>query len=1051
MITSSSSTSSGSSKLHQHSLAVNHRKGNLTTHTFKGDIQALHVTKKTYICKVCTKAEHAVRECPIFNSFKNPERKERVEKLQLCFNCLGYNHIASRCSSKRSCIKCDGRHHTLLHVEPTLESVSKASMDTAIINHRCATDTLLARKEVDLEQDIRTTNKVEVVLPTAIVAIDTFEGQSLTFRAFLDQGSEASFVTEHTVQVLRLPRKRAHINIKGLSEAKVAEARSYVLLTVRSRRDPSMEYRVLAYVLPKVNHVMPSKRITTTIWPYLKGLDLADPSYYEPQQVDILLGSDIYDECILSDTRRGPKGAPIAQLTTFGYIISGKVRNSEPSPITVSSLHNSIEFDTVLRKFWELEEVPEVKCSSSTVQRMESGKYIVRSPLLSEIDASSVIGTSRHMALKRFMHLENRLSRDPELRKTYPDTIREYLALGKMKPVIRSEQQSQCISKENGSFSTCFYLPHHPVLKESSSTTKIRIVFDASAKTSNGKSLNNILATGPSLQRNFSAVLTNWRFLKFVFTTDIEKMYCRIDVQEEDAQYQRILWRDNPAEEIKEYFCSVVMFGTASAPFTAIRTVQKLADDEGSNYPLAVDVIKHHKYADDILSGGHSIEEALNRQEHIIGMLKSGTFKLRKWASNHHMLLQDIPVAYRQLDNLLQLNVGSKIKTLGLCWNPKEDVFKYQINFEILGDVHTKRKILSTISRLFDPLGWLNPAIISAKIIKQRLWSLKNQLDSPVPDDIQRSWTQYIDELPAIEDISIPRLVNISNTIISSEIHIFCDALMHAHSAAAYLRVCDANGNYHSTLLMAKSKVAPIRPKLTIPRAELCGAVLATKILKFVNQELQICFSDNNIFFWTDSMIVLGWIQGDPHRWKLFIANRINKILEVSKPHIISADNPVDCSSRGLRPSKLVPSKLWWSGPEWLQWHSSKWPISRKNSDLPSSVKKELKSITVNAFNINTQQAAAFINNFSSMTQLIRVVANCRRFIINCSKPKSKRRLDNLSVEELDTSLFTITRIIQQDAFPSEWNALSMNAPLPQRSTLLPLNPFFDEEVNLIR
>lgn len=251
-----------------------------------------------------------------------------------------------------------------------------------------------------------------------MVSMDTFAGQPLKFRAFSDQGSEASFVTEHTVQVLRLRRKRAHINIKGLSEAKVAEARSYVLLTVRSWRDPSVEYRVLACVLPEVNNVMPSKRITTTIWPHLKGLDLAEPSYYEPQQVDMLLGSDIYDECILSDTRRGPKGAPIAQLTTFGYIISGKVQQSESSPITVSSLHNSIEFDTLLRKFWELEEVAEFECISSedkwceqfyitTVERMESGKYLVRLPLLSEIDASSVIGTSRHMAFKRFMHLEN--------------------------------------------------------------------------------------------------------------------------------------------------------------------------------------------------------------------------------------------------------------------------------------------------------------------------------------------------------------------------------------------------------------------------------------------------------------------------------------------------------------------------------------------------------------------------------------------------------------------------------------------------------------------
>ncbi|XP_036344338.1 uncharacterized protein LOC118753560, partial [Rhagoletis pomonella] len=468
----------------------------------------------------------------------------------------------------------------------------------------------------------------EVLLPTAVITVDDVQGQSLNFRAFLDQGSQASFITERAIQQLRLPRQRAWVHIQGLAGTKVAEGRSCVVLEVGSRFDARSRLNVIAYVLSKVSRNLPDKTLPVTNWPHLMDIELADPEYNKSHRVDILLGSDVYDDSILGDLRRAYVGAPIAQKTIFGYILSGKLSKASPKTTNISSLQTHIDIDELLSKFWELEEVASEQTLSEndhwceefyrdTHKRLESGKYLVRLPLLTHLDPSCVIGSSKNMAMKRFLNLERRLNLDLQLKQTYRETIEEYLRLGQMEPVTATDSQHQDEAEGSFRFWTCCYLPHHPVVKKESSTTRVRIVFDASSCTSNGKSLNDILAVGPPLQTDLLAVLIKWRFLQFVFTTDIEKMYRCINVQNEDAQYQRILWRNEPTEEIREYFCNTVMFGTASAPFTAIRTMKQLASDEGDRYPLAVDVINRQMYVDDILSGWNSLEEAMKVQERV--------------------------------------------------------------------------------------------------------------------------------------------------------------------------------------------------------------------------------------------------------------------------------------------------------------------------------------------------------------------------------------------------------------------------------------------------
>ncbi|XP_070854631.1 uncharacterized protein [Drosophila suzukii] len=267
-----------------------------------------------------------------------------------------------------------------------------------------------------------------------------------------------------------------------------------------------------------------------------------------------------------------------------------------------------------------------------------------------------------------------------------------------IKEVKRSEEEHTRINAQRQlSISACT-VPHHAVIKDDSLTTKMRVVYDASCKTSNGRSLNDILCTGPALQNDLGGVILNWRLHRYVFVADITKMYRCIDMHEEDAQYQRIIWRDEKGL-IKEYFLTTVTFGTASAPFTAIRVIHQIASDERERYPLAEHVLKKEMYVDDVQTGHETIDGALKIRNDVIAALQSAGMELKKWASNHPDILESIPTTD-----------------------------------------------LSNIARLFDLLGYLAPVIIAAKILLKEVWSFRIERkdeppasldwDDPLPDQL---------------------------------------------------------------------------------------------------------------------------------------------------------------------------------------------------------------------------------------------------------------------------------------------------------------------------
>lgn len=289
------------------------------------------------------------------------------------------------------------------------------------------------------------------------------------------------------------------------------------------------------------------------------------------------MGEYLYYKLLGRNQIRLPNGKGVIQKTGLGWVISGQVElKPTKREKTVCHITNHA-LSEQLTKFWDLEEceprrhlsAEDKQCEqyfATTTTRDEQGRYIVRLPFNNKTE---MLGETYNRALKRFHALERRLQIDSNLKQQYKEFIDEYRKLGHMSA---AKQTTNCDG---------FYLPHHAVIKTTSNTTKLRVVFDGSAKSTSGLSLNDTLLVGPTIQDDLFQQVVRFRIHQYVLTADIEKMFRQIKIHPEDAKFQKILWRDNPNEPIKTFTLDTVTYGTASAPFLAVRTLKQLARDEG--------------------------------------------------------------------------------------------------------------------------------------------------------------------------------------------------------------------------------------------------------------------------------------------------------------------------------------------------------------------------------------------------------------------------------------------------------------------------------------
>ena len=892
--------------------------------------------------------------------------------------------------------------------------------------------------------------KLNSLLMTCRILVSAPDGTSVEARAVLDSASSASFISERLAQSLCLPRSNQNARISGIAGiSHKSPIQSIATFNISAVRSSSKKIGVTAVIVPRVTCDLPLHPISFDLkWNHLSNLQLADPMFGQPGKIDILLGVDVFVNVLLHGRRFGPPGSPVAFETEFGWVLAGETESCIPANHIITYHTSLVSGDDILRKFWEIEEKP---MSDSTLSleertvvhhfrnnhsRADSGRFVV--PLPKKPDAKP-IGESRSQAVRRFLSLERSLHAKNQFNE-FGSVMKEYLDMGHAELVPPSDLEKPQHQ--------VFYLPMHAVHKDSSTTTKVRAVFDASAKSSSGVSLNDTLLVGPTVHPPLVDVLLRFRLHRIALIADVSKMYRAVELTESDRDFHRFVWRTTTSETLQDYRMTRLTFGVSASSFAANMSVKQNATDLAHKYPLAAKAVDESFYVDDGLTGADSTEEAIELQKQLQDLFSQGGFLLRKWNSNDPAILQHISSELKDSQTMHTItDVETYTKTLGIEWNTTSDHFRLTIaDLPPLTNV-TKRLLVSDIAKTFDVLGWFSPTIIKVKILLQRLWELKVDWDEPVPHIIKEAWLQWRSELQCLSEKHVSRCYFPKGVIESIQLHGFSDASEDAYAGVIYLRLTDSDGNVHISLVTAKTKVAPIK-RLTIPRLELCGAHLLAQLLNHVKEVFSLSLRD--VFAWTDSTIVLSWLSGNPRRFKTYVGNRVSSIVEHIPPdrwsHVNGAENPADCASRGLFPSELLEYELWWKGPPWLQLQSSEWP---KQSILPppepSDEERDICLLTT----IQPRSPIIPLDRYSSFTELKRVTAWTFRFINNCRASKGNptnaiHKSSCLSVQELVAAKNYWISISQADHFEEEIRSLTSSHVLPSKSCLLSLHPFLD-------
>ncbi|XP_076659893.1 uncharacterized protein LOC143363181 [Halictus rubicundus] len=749
-------------------------------------------------CSLC-QDQHYIQNCRQFREKTPAERKATVRALNLCFNCLG-NHSAHDCKSTKRCQRCEGKHHTMIH---------------------------------DADSPAR------------------------------ESSPAGALVQQVSTPRLGLRRSQARIPLRGVGSTRAQFTRGKTELVIAPLRGQDRRFRVPAYILSELSSYQPRNLPSPCSWPHIQGLNLADQGWHQSDPVDILLGAESYDLVLLEGVKKGPPHTPVAQETHFGWILTGGAgcfKDNGPGRRVEAPVHHcrvDPELMASLTRFWEQEEVEasipgtedDIRAEehfTATHLRLPDGRFMVRLPF----KTAPELGDSRRTAVRTLEGLSKKFRHSTEFERAYRDFLDAYEALGHM-TAMRSS------SSRHG-----YYLPHHGVLRESSTTTKLRVVFNGSRPTTNGKSLNDFLLRGPNLLPNLADVLLRWRRHRFVFSADIEKMYRQILVHPEDRGWQRIVWRPEQKETIRDYELNTVTYGLACAPYLAIRCLHQLAQVGEQLYPRGSQAVRRDVYMDDVLTGADSLPEARLKQREVRELLMAGGFPLRKWASNSRELLEGLSNDERK--GIVEWDSSSSHSVLGIRWCPSSDCFQVSAATSIRRDRHTKRAVLSGTAQLFDPLGWVAPVTIVAKVLMQSLWLLKIDWDSPLPDKEELIWQKFQQQLPALRAVRIPRWFGINRSTQTLEIHGFADASERAYAAVVYSRVINEEGAATVSLIMAKSRVAPLK-RVSLPRLELCAAFLLSRLVEHVTKVLEL--RDADIHLWSDSSVALSWIQGHPSRW----------------------------------------------------------------------------------------------------------------------------------------------------------------------------------------
>ena len=984
-------------------------------------------------CVVNTcKEDHPPWVCEAFKKLSVKNRKELITKAGRCYRCLAAGHLSKSCQRARRCgvEGCQSSNHSpYLHESSPSDQVDRSNQTTPprappFVPRQNSLNS--PTDDFSAQQRTHKTSNVDSVSLMVLPALISNGRKSLKVNVMLDPCSTSSYITEAAANELELNGQPLNLTIAGTGGTEVQKQSRRVELSVVNLNG-RFTAPLQAYVLDDVANDTPAIHWSKLKerWPHLRDVPFENVS--RRRRIDAMIGSDhpIF-HMVLNEIPGAEPNDPIGRLTNLGWVCFGPtlVENfRRDSHSYFSRTYRSRVADQrqppddAIRKFWELdaigikeetrpamtaEENAAVKKVSETLKFL-NGRYEIGIPWK---DEEPNFVNNYEAAFARLESQEKSLrKKGPEVMQAYNHIFEEYERKGYIQEVRKSDVKEQ------------WFLPHFPVLRPEKETTKVRTVFDA-AMEHEGKSLNSAIRPGPKLQREIVDVLIRFRKAPVALTADIAEMFLQVSLREQDRPYHRFLWRNyDSTRQPKVYEFRRLLFGNTASPFCAQYVLHTHAQTHAAEFPAAAEAVDDSMYVDDLLDSCETVQDAITLQSELSDLLASGGFRLRKWASNNLEVLCHIP----EEDRLPSLEINEQetpsTKTLGVSWNAKADIFTFLVKRRDPNEVPTKRNVISTIAALYDPLQFLSPFVMRAKVLLQEIWTAGITWDDVLPDELRRKWEQWLSELSQLSNVAVPRCLRRANPN-QTQLHLFSDASNAAYAAVAYLVCQYRDYTISSCLIASKCRVAPVKA-ITIPRLELMGAILSARLSQTILHVLTV----DRVLFWTDSENVWHWVRNQSREFKPFVANRIGEIQRLSDPdqwhHVPGALNPADLATRGLSAEQLALSEFWMEGPKFLKDGEPAWPTP-KDQKLPVPESFERRATTQSHLTQDHDFPSIDLCRFSSLEHLLRVTGWIRRFITNCKTLELTDRnySKTLSMAEISEAERLWIRKVQAEAFP---------------------------------
>ena len=911
------------------------------------------------VCVFCESSNHNSVNCDQFTSVA--DRKKKISEKRLCFNCTGSKHRAAECKSRSVCQVCKRKHHTSI-----CDKVSEDMMKTA-------------------------RNKVSAVCHPVVV----IEVNGIKCRALLDTGAGSSYASAALLDKLRLKPERSEVRrIEMMIGATTERVEIYSLQISSVKGDFKLEAEVtkvdrkelLTVRNPKYNEMI--RR-----YGHLQDVVMEDTDNRDELPVHVILGASEYTKIkTASNQKVGRIGEPVAEKTRFGWTIMTSGAEDVDVGTKIFLTQTSVtDYDELCRlDVLGLEDSPTGDQETvyaefrEQLKRRDEGWYETGLPWKGNHPS---LPSNEKGSLRRLNSLVHKLERS-NLLSSYDEIIQDQLAKGVVERVTEPAAGVK------------FYLPHKAVVRESAATTKLRIVYDASAREhQQSPSLNECLEVGPPLQNHIWKVLVRGRFHPVAVTGDLKQAFLQVRIRKEDRDVLRFHWfADLQYKNIVTLRFTRALFGLAPSPFLLGGVIQQHLEKSRSDHPEVVAEIVRSMYVDDLVTGGATVKEANEIKKAAIEIFEKAKFELHKWGSNVRELEQTAEEVKEEGRSYAKEQLGTvsgESSLLGLVWNKREDTIGIRFPSEEVDA--TRRGILKKVARVYDPLGIVSPVTLCGKVLYRDACDEKRGWDAKLSDEVTKRWKRWEDDLP--KQVAVPRSIpKHQEEIEDIALHAFGDASGKGVAAVVYAVVKQRSGSSKG-LVAEKARLA--KKGLTIPRLELVSGHMASNLAHNVREALA-GFPVSGVYCWLDSTVALHWIRrsGD---YKQFVSNRVRKIQERGQTtwrHVGTKDNPADLASRGGNLGGNQES--WLQGPTWLETQEN-WPKDIITTTSEATLAETKATKTLFGMVIEEKDDLDDLMVKWDFWKTLRICAWIARFVFNTRVPNEERRTGTVTTGELDT------------------------------------------------